>query len=395
MIHISATSVQNWTPESYFAGNRNPCVDKRVTYYGNFRHGQDVWISTREGLVCKIQNSYSPSFPSGLIVLVNWGFNSDTRRSTQSFLQTDLAAKSVEAGHILKSLENPSYELLQALQFNNRSQHGLFYLVSEKQIVNHGGSVYVDRLDVTVSFTQPTQENHMHPYSVAGMSAREGLRIIESASKVANRDYTESDFIYALSIVDNADTIGPRYISSPTGVIKITPRKDPSLESGFYLAFRNEAEGPHTKPGLEVIISKDGKDIPWFTLHETPEQAILHRHEDSANALRIKIKEFEIKQTDIESRYKESQNKLQQAELANEKLARELQALMQSTKLEQQRHENEMEEMLRQIEVHRQKSILEMESMRRKNTSEIIKAFPSLLVGVIGLISLIVKLKKA
>lgn len=394
MIHIQSSNVKRWAPGSEARHWAAPAVEKRIRYFCNFsRRNSSAWISTREGLVFEAESIHLPSEPRGVIVLVDYTF----MPKAASQIEDHLASGSKYSNE-LKCLEEDFRcaaergELTQLLR--RRSQHGMLHVVSEEEIRKNGGLVYVERLDITVSLNKPEYDDHLHPYSVQGTAARELSRSLVTANALHPTPLLESDFIYTLSIVDNSDTIGPRYISSPNGIIKITPRKDPRTQSGFYVGYRDPDDGPHTVPQVKLHVSQDGKDIPWFVLHETPEEAVLHRHEDTVLQARTKIRELEVRETENETRLRESENKLLAAELTRDKAIRDAETLKMSLDVERERHKNQIEEMTRQMQLNRAKAQAEIQSLRRKNTAEVFKTAPSIVSGIVSLALLAIKIAK-
>lgn len=395
MIHIQTNNVKRWAPGHEPKHWDAPPVEKRIRYYCNFsRRNSTAWISTREGLVFEAESLRLPSEPRGLIILIDYAIMPNAASQIEEHMNSGGDRHSRELKCLKEDFQCIAERDPLPPAMRRKSRHAMMHVVPEEEIRKNGGVVYVERLDVTVSLTKPKYDDHLHPYSVQGMAARELTRSINAINSQQPMPLMQSDFIYTLSIVDNSDTIGPRYISTPTGIVKITPRKDLQTQSGFYVGYRDPDDGPHTVPEVKIHVSEDGKDIPWFVLHETPEEAKLYRSEDAAIQARTKIRELEVRETESLNRLKESENKLSAAELARDKAVRDAEALTMSIQAERERHKNQLEEMARQMQLSRAKAHAEIQSLRRKNTSELFKTTPSILSGLMSLALLLIKIAK-
>lgn len=382
-------------------------MKKSIRYYCNTsaKFGKELWITTREGFsfcaeTINFANPTQAVVKPGLLVVVTYELEGTVRRNLVEQFDADHLRYSPELARIKAQMELNLELPFGSVSGQATKHYSLLYVVPEDRLRVEGGSVYISQLDVVVSAQRPTRWDQLHPYHVMGGAADETLRLTRLAAVATDQKLAESDFIYTLSIVDNGDgdVIGPRYIDSGDGIIKITPRIDASKVSGIYASFRNPQDQPSSEAKLRLMHSKEGLDIPWLTLHKTPTEAVEHRRNDEQTQARLRLVELETKETESKTRLEAANTSLQRAQQDNLNLNRTIELeqqklthLERTLQADRERWVNQQRELEQQLEANARKHQQELNLTRLKNTGEVLKSGTAIAQGLIGIVLLVMK----
>lgn len=257
-----------------------------------------------------------------------------------------------------------------------RTQHHSVILkfqqeVYRSDISNAGGSIYLVESDIILSTSQDNIP--LHPLS------------LEALSRPMRREGTSESGV-SVTIVDNQGQIGPRYVRLLGKVIACKPIKDPFRLDGVYVSYQGLVEKSHenAKNYIERIEPSAIQGINWIfrTYAEActaPEGEAMITHE---------IKELDLKGKKIGAEASVDKSEHEKERLGLERENFRLKQEMEESEHRRKQFENELErryqreDHLSKMEALRQKDYYEDRSYSRKDSSEWLKAVPTLVVGL-------------
>lgn len=240
-----------------------------------------------------------------------------------------------------------------------------------KTLEDHDGVVYLEDYDLLVMYglSEEDMGKIPHPYSIMGYT-------LESFQNVSQQNpyLRKGDFTFNIRIVDNHNLFGSRWILIGDTPICIAACKDRQVTDGIYITYSKNmlnGKGPQ-KLLTDRFDFTQGANLPYYTLYESQQEAMLARRSVQTDEARAKIQELESKAATAE-------NNLKKAQQERDNLEREAQ-------IRAQRHEQELEKLRRDRErmetehaMFMEKQVSEGIMLSRKNTLEVIKCVPVLL----------------
>jgi hypothetical protein len=347
--------------------------------YQIFNHtGVEITAAFRVGPPSTVLPDYQHSH-AYVIIRVEYVYSSALKENVSSILNR-ASENTLTHLNVLKE----AYEAGKSRYWASGSSISVDYLVSESEILNHGGDLYHHESDVYLS-TRGIGNIPSHPYSA------EGLR----RHRIASNSFVKKDgsFGYHVEIVDNAGIHGKFFINVNNVVWDITPKKSSLRKDGIYITTNHRSVGGRQLSGIEVkeepIDILRAKELGLFTTYS---DALTMGDLGAANKREI----LEI----------EHVNKKLASELATQKLTHDKEIQIQSARLadkeraykeqdlSREARMRELEEMNNRLE-HRMtmerleaKERYEAASNARKDTGEILKLIVPVATGIVTIIGL-------
>lgn len=242
---------------------------------------------------------------------------------------------------------------------NGRMCVSIAYDILYDDIAKYGKSVYVPEIDVVIHIGE-FEDAPNHPYNEKVL--------IEQAFSI-DLELSQSGFVYSIDLIDNENKVGDKYIFIAGKAIRIKPRKDSTLRTGYYI--RNTNESP---------------DVVWFALDYKDKLGIYDTEEEAKALGNVEVV-----------------NKLKMADLENE--INEIKKLDQIKKheyeLELLEKKKELDKISAELKERERKSELEMATVRdsyergqinRKEKQEEAKHLPAIIIGVSAAVLAIAKI---
>jgi len=374
MQHFNTKTIRRWTTEAkgYRANKQVSDVTKVVRMFNETHY--PIGVATRDGLKYDIAPNHNLRH-SAFIVLVEYSISGNVKECLERLLCT-------------QSLENsPQLKLIKEQLLNSAEQHSargcrldLEYVISDSDLINHGGVIYDRDLDIVVS-RNGIKEINYHPYS------READLHSFGNELASNVEAVSKNFIYAVNIVDNFGTIGDRWIRVGDDIVRIPASTDPTKSDGIYVACTKPANNAVSKQSTVIERYEVDDKTPYFNLYKNYGSAKWTESDE----LKIKLTESETKRIKAESDLLSSENNLLKVKEEKENIKRNAQ-------LQIEKHENDIRSLKLQIdkEIHeretiRRKDMYDAVSTDRKNTTDIIKTVSAVTVALLGIVTVLVK----
>lgn len=277
-----------------------------------------------------------------------------------------------------EGLESPDFKAFKKLfmdAYRDRN-HGVMlkfdYSVAVTEINHQGGSVYLTELDIILS----TRKDNIpiHPLS------------LEAASRapITVQSNSGSNGV-TLYIVDNDDTIGTHYTRMFGKIIRVETIKNGLSPEGLYIEYQGLSDSQHGNQTnfREFIAAADMKDIGW--LSKTFAEAKNAPDREAEFGYKLKELEIEGKRITAETNLVKADHEKEKLHLEhrNSELQRELDERDRQFRIyeaDAQRRISE-EEHRSKIEQMKTRDFYEERSIARKDSSELIKYIPALLLG--------------
>ena len=234
----------------------------------------------------------------------------------------------------------------------NKISLSLVYDIPYESMTKYSETVYIPDIDILIH-TGDRNTIPRHPYS---LQSKMNQFIDTSVPELEN-----ATFRFALDIIDNDDTLTPKYINITNTVVKIIPRKDIKLLSGIYVLNTSNSEEVDYYP-LELMSE--------LGLYNTKEDAISQGNIELVNKINLKKLETELESTKME--YANSKIK-REAELAE--VTHDSNMQIQAAKEKQLKAEQDLAEIKQKYEYN---------NYVRKEANESNKTLPTIILGVIG-----------
>lgn len=341
---------------------------------------RDITVVTRLGLPFSVPHTHSGT-NSNFIIRVKYFFRHAVKDKTKRLLERVNTNSPTEL-RILKE----ALEATPQTGYMGGESVTIDYEVSERELIEMGGSVYHHATDFVLSVVG-VDRVPSHPGSSLGLGIQEKRK-----SRYVNEDVS---FGYQVDIIDNTGRSCAFFINFNNTVWNVRPRKDPTREDGIYIL--SDAESIGTVKVNDKIYRKlplDAETALQHGLYQTYADAlalgdvVTQRKKDLLdmeyqlkasqhdNAM-MKIKhDGDMRELDRELR--ESERKHKEADLLLEKRSKELAAQIDITS-----HLMTMERV-------RFKDSLDVKAAERKDYSEALKYIPMVVVAI-GAIAAAVK----
>jgi hypothetical protein len=354
----------------------NPPVTRTMKIFNEIPYA--IGIASRDGLKYDLPPSTN-LVQNSLIVQIQYELSRGSRDTLEKLLCSSSVDNSIELQLIKQALSQDGFP-----SRGRQTRFDIEYIITESDLKQHGGVVYISDLDLVIS-TKGCDAIKYHPY---GKEASLYAFAEESFNEVDN--ITGQNFIYSIKLIDNFGNIGKRWLRIGDDVVLIKPVKDQTRTDGIYVATKK----PSVNNLGEAVNLTERYDIdqvpPYFKLYKQFHDA-RHTAEDE---MTMKLSEFEMKRKKMETDLAVSENALL-------RVTQEADNLRMTAESMQTKHANEMHSMRMQLEREVQERITmqrkdqyEAVSVDRKNTAELVKVVPAIVLGLIGIIAAVQKVLK-
>lgn len=246
----------------------------------------------------------------------------------------------------------------------------LDYPLSLEQLHACGGSVYYHELDSVISL-HDHQSAPPHPYSEEGRN----LRLIEAS----DLGLSGIGFGYSVEIIDNNKSYGDRFLNIGNKVYKVAAQKDRDRRDGIYVIANHPTQGE---------IGREGRDVQYHPFEGAEEKlGIFKSAEDALNLGDASLaRKHEI--VSLEHNLAKQKIELQETKNAHQKEMLEKETELKRVETERDRQTRIITEMREaaehsmKMERERAKSYYEDRAYDRKDTNEVLKFLPSIIVGI-------------
>lgn len=359
--HFGDVVLARPNPSSYKFGHRNP-VEYNVQYINNLRCS--VTIGWRSGLKFTLP-------PLGDL------------DSNKLIVRVEIIihqARVAEVQHLLSAVTESSSRELKVLResFTDNVLSNTYggakivvdYPLSLEELQEYGGTIYYHELDSIVSL-HGIDDCPPHPYSDEGRE----LQVIDAKSSCLS----ELGFGYSVELVDNHEKYGDRYLNIGNKVYKVAPQKDFNRRDGIYIVANRPVMGRIGRHGREL------KHYPFegaeekLGLFKTSEEALTfgdgtHARKQELAQLehRLSVHKFELQ--DAKNRHTselmEKEKELKIIEMERDRNARQISEMREASE-----HAMKMER-------ERMKAYYEDRVYTRKDSNELLKILPGLVMGI-------------
>ena len=232
------------------------------------------------------------------------------------------------------------------------------YIIPREDIQSHR-TVYLSMMDLLISIN-PLVETTRHPYEIQSLTSY-GLNDI--VDKWQQDIQLDSGMLYHIDIVDNEKRVGQRFFPIGDSIHRIDSVTSMTRSSGVYFTAVN--------PSAPLEIQIDQKKL---TYEEAEAQLGLGRTEEEARYQgNIKLRR--------EAELAELNRKIHELTLESKQKDKQHREEIQELELEKARFKAEIEN--KKLE---RKDYYEERSHARKDTSEVIKFIPGLILGIIAIV---------
>jgi hypothetical protein len=385
MFHATADEIRAWSPNVESQYREYVSFENRTVLINNL--AKKIGVGTRDGVKFDLPPSNNLCKPA-LIVRTTISVSEMVYQS----IVEQLIKSGVDNDEQLRLISNQwrlddpsSYK-----NFNGLHKVHLEYHVCAQSLKKYGGTLYVREIDMVVSIHGASRIGY-HPYSREGL-LRKHLAESEGEEKCKT---PKSKFNIELECIDNLGQIGTKYIQIGDKTHVLPTNLDPERPDGIYAVFTKPVESALEKPVTVCDYFEDLEKFDLFKLYDSYDVARVAALAGDDKAAQIKINE-------MNTRLIESQNRLELATGAAERVKAEFDLFQQKTQhdLDRAAHDRRVLEM--EIEKTREERIRDKErdvhdavSTNRKNTTELLKAIPALLLAILGIVSIFAKSSKA
>lgn len=370
MEYINTKCIRRWSVEGVGTPNRSsPSVARTMKIFNEIPY--TIGISSRDGLKYDLPPGTN-LVQTGVVVWIQYDFKKFSRESLEKLLCSGAVQNS------------PELQLLkQVFSQDGGGMYGRFnkfdieYVITEKDLLDHGGTVYVRDLDLVIS-TKGCGAIKYHPYSKEANLYAFGEQSLSELDNISGQN-----FIYSINLIDNFGQIGRRWLRIGDDVVAVNPVRDETKTDGVYVA-TNKPSVNSIGDGRMVVERYDVEETPpYFKLYKTFHDA---RH-TAADDMAMKLAEYESKRLKSETDLTISQNALN-------RVTQEAENLRRNAELQEAKHKDDMHRMRMQLDLEmeerltmRRKDRYEAASAARKDTAELVKVVPAIILGIIGVVA--------
>lgn len=377
---LSGLTVKPLTPEmsAIISGDlTSSYLHKKIEYFNGTRY--DVTIVDRTGVVVRIPRY--PNAHSGRITMrVTWVIRRDM---VDEFL-------TVMDGY--QFLNNPELNAIVQTVISERkhwnsghiSAH-VDYEIMQSEFTNLTHSFYLTNQDTVFSILRPS-ETPSHPHSLHTADVPK-----EVETEFKEEEYTHLKIEY----IDNTKTRGDRFVNLCGKVHKLKPKCSVSRSDGIYLYSREKKLGTKNEYYIEkkhVLLDDAEKELG---VYKTSEEALYGG--DPKNGIKIRLIEAERELTDIKHELLQKNLKLESQLTDNKIREAEYKALREDLQRTHDllRASEENRKVVMNNELMNRKHEMEMTTLNRKETYDLIKMVPGLVLVVGAAFIALTKAKSA
>lgn len=346
-----------------------------------------VNITLRNGLTFTVPANpgrlrYSPNFTVQVRYDVARDVNIDVGRILDDVDETDSLEKQLLKRATENATDNP---------YAPRSAFALDFNVTLEEVKRCGGALYLEELDIVISLCQGGYVP-IHPAGSASMRMTE---------RGMSRQPSEG-FLLEITINDPHDQIGPRYMNLGGTVYKLPVIKDMTQKTGYYVVQSRDVETGYDAAEHETKFLSHDEFSGLFNVYSSQVDAetlgdpagIRDREvKEREHAAKMEKLEREEKLRNVQSQFEElkhsnsveaARREEEMARLSHELTLAEKKLAQQKIELDEAVASNKAS---REVDSLRNKDFYESRSYQRKDTSEVLKWLPTVLVGVAGLLA--------
>ena len=303
----------------------------------------NIRVATRQGVVFTISPEHRASTRDFQIrQSQEWGGRTDYDLS-----QLELA-RTAEAKAVIDSML-----VNLAGMMGSRRCGSVTTNITSLDLETHGGTLYLEDLDVVIS-TEPRGQL-IHPYSAAG---RDLAQIGDTQGVDA-----ENAASFIIRIIDNNRRIGNQFINLAGSIHRIPARVNPDMEDGIYVVRAGATEGDFP-PGPPSVIRYDFEEgKTQLKLFDNVASARVHGDQETADKQQYTREIQKLRNEEIEHKRAASESASKLREKEHE---------LELTKHELKKRDLELEDLKSHNAIL--KARYEEVSMRRKDTSEQLNA---------------------
>ena len=341
-------------------------------------------VVKRNGLIIPLTPEPVMGFDEKLSIRVDFNIRNATVAQIKKQL-TLLDEQDDEALHLLRTaLEN---SVISPMAYGVKIT--LEYPLSLMELKKYGGSVYYGELDLVVSLDPPTTVIP-HPYSERGRRANIATAVMPEGST--------DMFGYSVFVVDNHGQYGPRYLNIGGKVYRVSPVRDPIQNDGIYITSSRPVDGDLFEPGVEVLhYSFEGAEES-VGLYKTFDEALNLGDLNTARKETLAKMEQDNLVLQRDLNLTKSKHAAEQAE--QDRRMKDMVAFHEREKFEMTQKQAEIEaaakkrELLEEQRRAEMKDYYEKRSLERKDSSEVVKVLPAIIVGIGAAVAVLLKIFK-
>lgn len=329
---------------------RRPSCSFSISYFNHTE--RDLTVVPRNGL--KIPLDSTPEYGKhDFIIRVDISLSGNTR--VRVLNQIDRADESSENEIVVLK----EYLKNQRTDFNGMvSELTLEYPIPIETILTNGGRIYLEDIDIVLGLSE-FGKSLVHPFGQKG-------RILRTFVPKENGSQTGLSIEY--EFVENSGKIDRLFVRSGTRVHQLIAVKDPTREEGVYIR-NSETYNDVTFVTISDDLMEFGIYKTFADASELGDQLIERKHKSELLRLENSLKEKNIEITAMK------------AQFDREKFDIERRHQEQLRDIEIQQKKRELEDLERK---NRVKDYYEERSYERKDSSEWLKAIPTIITGIAG-----------
>lgn len=334
-----------------------------------------VTVVARSGFKITIPTTLSLT-KSSFIVRNEYHIRPNLRNEFQKFISTINDTSTNELKQIKAAYVNQVES-----NFHNGVRIYIDYIMPYVKLREVGGTLYNYLLDIVVSI-EKNENVASHPYSHTGtLTELEGSTLESNPYKARNN---------VIVIVDDQELYGVRYYNFLNEIRMVTPTIIDGMKNGIYILTATESSALDIN-GPSTIYNELGDETDRkLGLFKVKEGAINYLEDNSA-ALKLKLADIEVET--LERKSKEDTVKheytLELLERKSREDALKHEHILKELEIKQKKILDELDVsrilLNQKIETERTKDHYEQRSYDRKDESEILKALPTIIVGLAGI----------
>lgn len=246
----------------------------------------------------------------------------------------------------------------------------LDYPLSLDQLQACGGSIYYHELDCVVSLCNSVNAPP-HPYSEEGRN----LKLIEAS----DLDLSGIGFGYSVEVIDNDKKYGNRYLNIGNKVYMVTAAKDRERRDGIYVISNRPASGN---------IGQEGREVQYYPFEGAEEKLGIYKSAEDALSLGDASLARKREILGLEHELAKGKIAFQEIKTLHQKEMLDKETDLKRVEMERDRQTRIIEEMREaqehamKMERERAKSYYEDRAYDRKDSHEVLKFLPSVIVGI-------------
>lgn len=340
-------------------------LHKRIEYRNGTKY--DVTVVDRTGVVVRIPR-YPNAHSCRITMRVTWSIRRD---------MVDEFLKSMDG---YQFLNNPELNMIVQTVIRERqhwsSSHINAYVdyeVMQDEFTSHVHSVYLTNQDTVFSIL-PLSEVPSHPHSFHAAQVPEEVQ----------HEFTQDEYSHLkIEYIDNTKTRGDRFVNLCGKVHRLVPKSSVNKSDGIYLYSRERKMGTKSQYFIEkkhVLVDDAEKELG---VYKTSEEALYGG--DPKTGVKIRLIDAERELTDI--KHELARKNLELEAIGADGKIRDSQQRALREDLQRThdllRASEENRRLVMSNEITNRKHELEMKNLNRKETYDLIKMVPGLVL-VIG-----------